>query len=471
MLVIISDLHLTDGTAGLVPGDDSERAMSERAEATLSDRAFKVFRDRLSDMAYDASWRRGDEYRPIEELDLLLLGDILDVIRSSSWLASDVRPWDDPRSEEFVNKVGSITDAILTNNYKSLKILAGLSRGRVITIPPATRSGTPARVSRQPNNPERLPVKVNIHYLIGNHDWFYGVTGPGYEQIRRKLVSAMGLSHAPEQPFPYDPYDSEPLMRIFEAHRVFARHGDCFDPFNFEGDRQASSLGDAIVVELLNRFPIEAKRKLGDELSDECLGGLKEIDNVRPLPILPLWVAGLLQRTCLRKGLAHEVKKIWDACAGQFLDLKFVREHDNSLNPFQDVDKLQAMLLFSKGLSPQTTGRILRMLNMWWPGRSESYSRFAMRERAFKNGRARHIVYGHTHHHEFVPLDVTERANKTTTQTYMNSGTWRRVHELAEFNPSDNEFVAYKVMTYLGFYKDDERRGRSYESWSGVLGE
>jgi len=471
VLVIISDVHLTDGTAGLTINHQSERANSERAARTLNDGAFRVFRERLSDMAYDASWRKDGKYRPIEQMDLLLLGDILDVIRSSAWLASDVRPWDDPRSEEFVNKVGSITEAILQNNFKSLKILASLAHGRAITIPPATRSGTPAKVSRQPKDPERLPVKVNIHYLIGNHDWFYGVTGPRYELIRKKLVSAMGLSHAPEQPLPYDPYDSEALMRTFEAHRVFARHGDSFDSFNFEGDRQSSSLGDAIVVELLNRFPVEVKKRLGDELSDECLEGLNEIDNVRPLQIVPLWVAGLLQRTCLKKGLASEVKKIWDSCAQQFLDLKFVRDHDNSLNPFQNVDKLQAMLLFSKGLSPQTSGRILRLVNRMWPGRTESYSKFAMGERAFRNGRARHIVYGHTHHHELIPLDVRERSNNTVTQTYMNSGTWRQVHELAQFSPSDNEFVGYKVMTYLGFYKDDERRGRSCESWSGALGE
>ncbi len=69
MLVIISDLHLSDSAfSGTIPAT-----------------AFRVFRERLRDMAYDASWRRDGSYRPIEELDLVLLGDVLDFIRSELW--------------------------------------------------------------------------------------------------------------------------------------------------------------------------------------------------------------------------------------------------------------------------------------------------------------------------------------------------------------------------------------------------
>ncbi len=70
MLVIISDLHLTDGTSG----------------ETISAGAFRVFRQRLRDLAYDASKRADGTYRPIEEMDILLLGDVFDLIRSTKWL-------------------------------------------------------------------------------------------------------------------------------------------------------------------------------------------------------------------------------------------------------------------------------------------------------------------------------------------------------------------------------------------------
>lgn len=76
MLVIISDLHLNDGTTG----------------ATLSGGAFQVFVDRLREMAWRASWRADGRYRPLDRIDIVLLGDVLDIIRSQRWLMSDLRP-------------------------------------------------------------------------------------------------------------------------------------------------------------------------------------------------------------------------------------------------------------------------------------------------------------------------------------------------------------------------------------------
>ena len=40
-------------------------------------------------MAYDASWRcdknKTEYYEPVKQIDILLLGDILDMIRSEKW--------------------------------------------------------------------------------------------------------------------------------------------------------------------------------------------------------------------------------------------------------------------------------------------------------------------------------------------------------------------------------------------------
>src|SRR5574337_699284 len=114
MLVIISDLHLTDGTSG----------------ETIREGAFRLFRERLRDAAYDASWRRDGSYKPLEQLDVLLLGDILDVIRSTRWLNGAVRPWDDPQSQPFVDRIREINDAILKNNSAALGILKSLDDGK-----------------------------------------------------------------------------------------------------------------------------------------------------------------------------------------------------------------------------------------------------------------------------------------------------------------------------------------------------
>ena len=453
MLVIISDLHLTDGTSG----------------ETIRAGAFRAFRERLRDLAYDASWRTGGKYKPIEELHLVLLGDILDVIRSTKWLSGSTRPWDSPESQAFISTIRTINDAILVQNADSLAVLKSLDDGKTTTLPPATSEGRPAKVSREPGAKERQPVKVHIHYLVGNHDWFYHLPGTAYNKVRESVVGKMGLVNRAAEPFPHDPSESDTLQRIYEEHRVFARHGDIYDPFNYEHDRNASSLGDAIVVELLNRFPEEVKKQMGAVLPKECTDGLKEIDNVRPLLMVPVWIDGLLRRTCQPR-MAKSVKEIWDKLADDFLGLNFVQTRDSVFNVFDAVDKLEWALKFSRGVSLSNLGRLLSWIKEKVVTRESSYYAQALTEAAFKNRKAKFVVYGHTHHHEVVPLDSATMEQGLVNQIYINSGTWRRVHELAKMNPNDEEFMGYNVMTYLAFFKDDERGGRQFESWSGCLG-
>lgn len=461
MLVIISDLHLTDGTSG----------------ETIKEGAFRVFRSRLRDLAYDASWRADGTYRPIEELDIVLLGDILDVIRSTKWLDAKrgepgyVRPWDNPQSDLFSEKIRMINQAILQRNSTSLAILRSLNNGKTITIPPATAADKPASVEWEPDAPGRVPVKVRIHYMVGNHDWFYHLPGPAYDAIRQSVIEAIGLSHPAHEPFPHDPAESPLLQAIYRQHRIFARHGDIFDSYNFEGERNASSLGDAVVVDLLNRFSTEVFAQLGGKLPPPCVDGLKEIDNVRPTLIAPVWVNATLQRTCQDPRLVKQVKQIWDDLVDDFLDLPFVCDHDNKTNPLDSVDKLEWVLKFSKGVSTKFASRVVTWIQDRLGQMGTSFYQNGLSEAAFKDRTARYIVNGHTHHYEIVPLDsyYSNLRGKYVNQLYLNSGTWRQVHELAKAKPLEQEFIGRHEMTYLAFFKDDERRGRPYEAWSGSL--
>jgi hypothetical protein len=43
------------------------------------------------------------------------------------------------------------------------------------------------------------------------------------------------------------------------------------------------------------------------------------------------------------------------------------------------------------------------------------------------------------------------------------------MNELARFHPGQKQFVGYHVMTYLTFFKGNERKGRAFESWTGAL--
>ncbi len=458
MLVIVSDLHLTDGTSG----------------KTIDSSAFRIFRQRLCDLAYDASYQKNGVYRPIESVDLILLGDILDPIRSTKWLRKEngkvesIRPWHDSQSPEFINKIGLISRAIIKRNADSLAVLKGLNDGKTITIPPA-QNGKPANVAWNTDSPDRVPVAVNIHYMVGNHDWFYHLPGKEYDEIRQTVIDAIGLVPPAANVFPHSPAESSVLTEIMRQHKVFARHGDVFDAINFEQNRNISSIGDVIVVELLNRFPELVTEQLGQKLPRLFTFGLRELDNVRPNIIVPLWINNLLRLTCSdQPALVKEVHGLWNDLVNQFFKLDFVKQHD-TYNPFDEINKLQSTLRFSEDISFESLGQLVKKFFPWL-GDEGSYAKNALQEESIQNRTAQFVVYGHTHRTEIVPLDSIEVRGQSLDQIYFNSGTWRRVHELARLIPNKETFVSHNVMTYLAFFKRNERKGRPFEYWSGALG-
>ena len=456
MLVIISDLHLKDGTSG----------------SSITPDAFCVFSARLRSMAFQASWRADGRYKPIESIDLLLLGDVFDLIRSERWLVDPsgeeetIRPWDDQQDPAYVQKISEITAAILEYNQEGLETLREISTGEDVYIPPPTPNGEPDRRSS-----ERVNIKVHIHYMVGNHDWFFHLPGADYDQIRGQVIDDLGLANTPE-PFPHNPEESPQISEMLQRYGVVGRHGDQFDPINFnrEGGRGISTIGDAMTIDLLTRFPYEVRHRLGRDIPLSFSEGLKELSNVRPALVTPImWVNNLINHHAEDPDKAEIIKRIWDEAAERFIHLPFVRQHDKFLT-FDSVDALEAAFLFAKGLSFGTIERLAGWVNQKLrSGNRISIAEHALEEPSFKNRTAQFIVYGHTHFHEILPLDSHTHEDKPFNQIFFNSGTWHSYHDMTLQAPSKFKFVGMHVMTYLAFFNGDERRGRRFEAWSGSL--
>jgi hypothetical protein len=445
MLVIISDLHLTDGSSGpsLAPG------------------AAARFLGQLQSLATAASWRVDGKYQPVERLDLVLLGDVVDLVHSAQWNArAAVRPWSTPHSGEFLDLVTGITEGVLAHNEDTLSALKGLS-AQGLVIPPAARLGQPGPAA------EGASIAVRTFYMVGDHDWFFHLPGAAADALREKVIGSLGLAHRPGEPFPHDMQEHEDLLRTMRRHKVTARHGDLYDPLSFDGDRDTGSLSDALVIELVNRFSAEVETRLAGELPASAVLGLREIDNVRPLVLTAVWLEGLLERTCALPSMRKKVKTVWDQLVDDFLAIDFLRQRGPA---DQLIDGLAAALEFSRrppsGWAAATAA--------WFHGLrgsdGESYGRRALDEQDFRNRRSKHIVYGHTHAAESVPLDASYAETYVLNQVYFNAGTWRRVHRPTLLASGQHEFIAEDAMTYLVFYQGDERQGRPYETWSGTLG-
>src|SRR5437588_10931604 len=124
MLIIISELHLTEGNSA----------------ETIRAGAFRAFRESLCELAYDASWRSDKKYVPVDRIEVVLLGDILDVIRSTRWCdaPAEVRPWGNQSLPAFSETVQRITEDVIEKNKESLDILRSLHNPEIMSVLPAS---------------------------------------------------------------------------------------------------------------------------------------------------------------------------------------------------------------------------------------------------------------------------------------------------------------------------------------------
>lgn len=450
MLIILSDLHLTDHSCGI----------------SITADAFHVFVERLDEMAMRASWRKDGTYRPIDEIDILLLGDILDPLHSTLWLDTEAgtpeytRPWTDRSKPQYAAKIHQITQEILKKNAESLTALRNIN----VEVPRQLESQRYWR-----DTDDMVPVPVKMYYMIGNHDWYYGIPGPRFDEIRGEVVDALGLSQS-NAPFPYAPADNPDTEALLDKYRVYAIHGDRYDTFNYDPTQKSrihSALGDVFTVEMLNRFPVEVARQL-PELPDTVINNFRKLSYVRPALATSLWVSSQLKHNDLPSNTQTKIKKIWEQMGAEFLALDVVRDFDKKME-FDSVDKLEIALNISKLASFQTINDIALWIQEKVWGGNISYAKHALQEEAFKDKRANYIIYGHTHHYEIRPLDTEETGNKLSDQVYFNSGTWHTFYDLAVNKPYEQKFVAYQVSTYLLFYKEDERKGHKFETLSATF--
>jgi UDP-2,3-diacylglucosamine pyrophosphatase LpxH len=426
MLVFASDIHLTDGSSG----------------TTIDPRAFDRFCKSLVDIIGDPKKSN------IKDVEIVLLGDIFDVIRSDCWLRPEnnkpqpIRPWSkatdtdsasstlEDYTKEIVRRITTRTD-----NVTAMKYLADF------------------------RNLMEKDVQIEISYMIGNHDWLIN----RYPSTRQTMASFLGMQNPAfylQNPFPY--------FRSFNEYGVFARHGDYYDHVNYEGDRDASSLGDAIVIDLVSHFPEAVSQ-------DALLGSIKplvdrvkEIDNVRPILEISGWLQGLCNEY---DGIEERLHQIWNRSVDEFFDIDFVKKHGRIGPDFLDLLKMAMRLT-----STFSFGKLKEILSGWvvrhFYSKADDYKRYAYSEAAIKSNSAKYVVYGHTHRAEQVPLDTIQIPEKSFIEKiYFNTGTWRKVFEATAFDEDKCEFIGWHVMTFVVFYLESEKeKDRNYEVWSGSLG-
>src|SRR6266849_6659113 len=208
MHVFVSDLHMTDTGRG----------------GAVSDEQLSEFAASLGDLAE----------RQKQKIKLVFAGDIFDLLRSPKWATL----WDSGKGAPWSGTSKKFTH--FKNGYaesQALEIAQGI----------ATRySGFSTQLHRMVKS-----GRIETFYLPGNHDYMFQLSA----ELRKVLVSYLALVHDPAREF-------EISYRDRNAS-VFAVHGNSLDPVNWHRREDGYwALGDAVVLRVVNKFPVEVAKEL-----------------------------------------------------------------------------------------------------------------------------------------------------------------------------------------------------------------
>lgn len=471
MLVAISDLHFVDGTAG---------------EHNLPYSAFEsIFLSDIASLAKDKTAR---------EIKILLLGDIIDPIRSTQWF--DIAPADRPWGSNGLMDVPIPRGNSLTER-QALKILGQVPETELQNSqPPGSlpkntvlyKNWNTFKLFREFGS--RLKSKfgvdlpVEIIYVPGNHDRLCNL----YPAIRTALRQILGLtvnSNTVEDDstgqwwYRYDFTD--------ESYGVYGQHGHQHDIWNYSGGNDYTfkgylqvPIGEVFTTEFGAKIPYKLAllRDTYPQISAELINNLKDIDNVRPLSRVMEWIYYRIKKEDndeIRKALNQAL----DEVVKELLDNEFVRKWRSPATTKDEVLRAICSPWLSwipKGVVALLGAKILLPFFMSMIGDVKSpekdvYTRAAYHEKRWKeNSAIRFILYGHTHVPVQLPLD-RERGREIL---YLNTGTWRnRIYKTVELDKSP-DFVELKQMTYSIFYGKDEdttekiQNTVSFDVWTGA---
>jgi UDP-2,3-diacylglucosamine pyrophosphatase LpxH len=367
MLIFVSDLHLVD---------HGSRASFQ------SPPLFAALSSRLKEM--DTSK---------DPVSLVLLGDIFELLKSDVWLREKVRPWGEP-SQKLSDVCIEILRKIETENKLFFVELQRL----------------------------RTEFGVALEYLPGNHDSLLGdkdVAGP--RQLLRKLI--------PGLPGQGDELFSQVLAD--EEHGVVAEHGHELDNFNRRSAKTKRFVpGDGVVIELLVGLPQEVAIHRGsnspaiDQFDEEFMF-LHEMDNVEPQSLVGLlrWLEYRMEDVPVKTKRAIEkaLSRGLTTCVGRLR----VAMKAHGAAPL--ARKALWALTFHRAMMRLSVLRkVAKLPTVPANEMSEVAERVGVIVPTAYLWRAPPDLYvaGHTH----TPLQQAFATTTSQQMTYLNTGTWRKVH-------------------------------------------
>lgn len=328
----------------------------------------------------------------IEDITIVLLGDIFEILKSSKWLVAGIRPWQECTSAH-VQTVEAILSSIIQANPD---FFVGI------------------------NNLKAAYPSLNFIYIPGNHD--------------RPLNTKMGEKARVilQQKLPLQEEQGKLFQPLFqsESHQLIAKHGHEWDGDNRYGEfggANTVAFGDAIVIDLILRLPQLVREALKIDFDDPLLTYLHEIDNLRPhtLRVIGQWLNGGLAEL---QRINYKAPRIIDEAVTQLarnlrklaMDVPF---ESFKLNTWR---RKSASWLLLQEISIRGFLKVAHRLP-WGEEERGSESSYALEDFHFYGDNFNYLVCGHTHNPLAMPIEII---GDNRPRFYINTGTWRRIRRV-----------------------------------------
>jgi UDP-2,3-diacylglucosamine pyrophosphatase LpxH len=438
MLVLLSDLHLTDEST-------AENVHPEAFTNVL-----------LPEIATSARTKKA------QDLDLVLLGDIVDLVRTDHWLKLDpsLRPWNgelDPHTAVNVNpQVEMEYQAVLE------KILATPSAQALKTVCRALDGLTV----------EGRTISPCIVYVIGNHDRpFFN-----FPSLQKEFAGWLGCPVV---------FGHELLAGDYH---LLARHGHIWDDHchGYELLRKVlqketpversdlachrvQTIGEVITAELMSGLVYRVKTGAGSQNTPDLHRLMMQANNVRPEPEVLRWLEWTGQNHFNGEDKRLVMSALRDSIQG-VLDSKLAQLWDKTKPDWLlsgDITDRLTLLRAALKLDFHEIEKILPLAAKVYgviSGSKDVYREGAQED--FEMHDVDYVVYGHTH---FATTDYVSGEPNGRVKMYINTGTYLPLVQKAR----DHGFGTDYRMTVTAFYRPEEdtraKDGRvvSCEIWSG----
>jgi UDP-2,3-diacylglucosamine pyrophosphatase LpxH len=432
MLVLLSDLHISDSTA------------STNVHPT-------AFTDvLLPEIISNAKNKDAMEIR------VVLLGDIFDLVRSIRWLEVKPieRPWNGILDEETAMNINPKVEEHYTNILKD--ILKNESSQVLFDVL--------GKIKDSHKN-----VYTKITYVIGNHDRVFH----NFPTLQKMFIDKIKN---------VDQVEFLNLL-LAEEYNIIARHGHEWDDLcygqmiyntfhpNSKIDRfddrcaKVQTIGEVLTTELLSGVIYRIKQK-----DEQFAKQLLDINNIRPMLDIFSWLGW-----SLKDKLSPERKKILiDALIDSLetgvlkstLIRKWIELKEKSFLKI-DIDKILLKILsLLKSAKYDDFESVANYIKNFITKRKDTLLQGAKSE--FTKGIPKglqYIVYGHTHN----ALECYFSAKQDgMINLYRNTGTYLPLIESAE----DKSYYNVYRMSLSFFYRADEdldgkKKGTSADIWDG----